>query len=239
MSNFMEFGFGQDDANIGAKIKKFKAEAGKDYRISFAWWPLTADGKLDLDAKTPRFIGAKRAYIKDVGFVVVTDPEMDTFGSPVREAIATIIIQWPTNSQGEVDKARLQDQDFQVLPWVFSADKYRTFAPIHKEFHMGKYDLMMSCTDTVYQKMTFRPSSQNLLRILMEKEGAATMVRAIHADVEKVARMIRGELGREMTPAQIRQKLSGGGPAPVSAPGAGKNGVSTDDLDAMMDGLLD
>ena len=58
-TGYAEFGFGDGDASVKSKgNKRFDPkELDKTYRVSFVWWPGLEEGKLDMDAETPRFIG--------------------------------------------------------------------------------------------------------------------------------------------------------------------------------------
>ena len=48
--SFASFSFGRDDDNIGGNKKRFKAQGGNRYRVSFAWWKGVEDGKLNMNA---------------------------------------------------------------------------------------------------------------------------------------------------------------------------------------------
>jgi len=239
MSSFQEFSFGEGDENVGTRTKRFKAEAGRTYRASLAWWSGIEDGDLDLTEdpdNKPRFIGAQRNYIKDVGYVINRGPEFTKLagGEPPRMAIATILINWPMDSKGNLDKAAIAAGDFQVHPWVIGQDKYKTIEPIHKEFHFGTHDLKMMCSDTQFQKITFSPCKDSLLAAIKEKGGK--LWKKIVADVQQVAANIQNEIGREMTLDQIREKLTG---SPGGNPAAPAMAMATEEIDSLVDNLLE
>lgn len=242
MSGFQQFGFGRDDAGIGDKSKKFKAEQGKSYRISFAWWDQTEDGQMNLDAPTPEFVGAMRHYKQGVGYFLNKGPEFTALaGNPPKQAIGTIIIVWPTDSKGVLDKARLAaDEGIDVLPWIFSADKYKQFGQIHAEFPVGEHDVKLDCTDTQYQKMTFTPCKDSILRKLRDNPKAKAIMDRIQARVQEIAGSLQSEIARDLSLDQIRAKLSGDSGSGSGNSGGGNMAGATvsENIDDLVDGLL-
>lgn len=245
MSNdYMEFGFGEGDENIGSgKFDRFKAKEGESYRVSFVWWEMAA-GKPNLDAKSPRFIGAKRHYIPNVGYFLSKGPEYDKIaGGPPKAQVATVIVIWPTTRKGEVDKTRFQAGDFDVKPWIFGQDKYEQLKRRHDEFPFGSYDLSIVCTDTQYQKMDLSPCRDNLFRKCTENDKLKPIVDEILAKVtaivganEKGEPMgLRGIIARDLSLEKIREKLGG-----APAGGAAALGPeTTSQVDAILDDLID
>jgi len=237
MSGFKQFGFGEGEEPEG-KSNRFKGVGGASYRVSFAWWPGIEDGDLDLDAQTPIFTGAQRNYLPGVGYFLNHGPEYTKIAGnePPRMAIGTVLIVWPLDSQGNLDKAAMQKGEMQVKPWIFSQDKYDSFKPIHKEFPFGSHDMTIQCTDTQYQKMTFSPCKESLLRSIKEK--APKHFAKIVEKVASVAGTIQRDIGRDLTLDQIREKMSGSGGAarPTSA---APDPQTTEDIDNIVDNLLD
>jgi hypothetical protein len=236
MSNFKDFGFGQGDEAISSgKFERAKFKEGETYRISFVWWPTTPDGKVDLAAPTPRFKGAKRFFIPGVGYVLDSGPEVAKIaGAPSKMTVASIIAMWPTNRKGELDKERFVRGDVEVKPWVFSGQIYENLARRHNEFHFGESDLSIKCTDTQYQKLDLASCKGNLYKTAMDTPKLSPLVEAIQASVKAIEEGIENLIGRDMTPAQLREKLggaSGGG-------SVGGGSVTTSDVDSMIDDLL-
>lgn len=232
--SFQQFGFGRGDDNIGKRGRRFKGEGGNRYRVSIAWWEGVEDGDLNLNAATPEFTGAQRNYIPGVGYVINKGPEYTKLaGDTPRMSIGTIIVVWPTDKRGALDKAAIGRGEFDVLAWIFSQDKYKDLEPIHQEFHFGQHDVTINCTDTTYQKMSFSPCKDSLLAKLKEKGGK--LWTNIVEQVQAVAGTIQDEIGRELTLDQIREKMNGGGGGD-SQPSAA---VATDDIDSLVDNLLD
>lgn len=229
MSGYQEFGVGSGDDHVGRKSNKFKGEQGRVYRVSLAYWPIK-DGKLDLDATSPKFIGAMRNYLQGVGYFMNKGPEYTKIaGVAPRQAVGTTIVVWPTNNKGELDKARLQNREFEPFIWIFSADKYKQIAAVHGEWHLGQCDLKVTCTDTQYQKMTFSPCKDSLLRKLVnDKDLTDRIVEASAA--------LKDEIARDMSLDDIRTKMTGG--AGSSGNAAGFAAVTTENVDDVVDDLL-
>ena len=236
MSNFLEFGFGNNDEKVGAKNRRFKAKDGETYRLSFIWWPGLEEGAPNLDASTPKFIGCKRLYIQGVGYFMDKGPEyVKLAGSPSKMYAGTIVCQWPTNSQGKLDAARFQSGDFDVLSWVMSTDKYRAIGSSHDQFPLGKHDLTLKCTDAQYQKLTILPCRENLFRELLEK--FPEKAKRIMSEALELASELPRDIAQDLTLDQIREKLGAGGGSSIASGGAPVSNQSAD-FDGMLDNLL-
>ena len=238
MSDFIQqFGFGQGDRGIGQQSKRFKGEGGKRYRISFAWWEGIEDGTPNFEGETPQFVGGRRLYIPNVGYVFDKGPEYAKYAPDgARTSIATIIVVWPTMSNGKLDEDLFKRGDFDVMPWVFGQNKYRDLEPNHANFHFGTNDLVINCTDSQYQKMSFVSAPDNLFREVVEGKFAKKMQGRgadLMSDVQGLVGNITGEIARDMTLDQIREKMGGATTTPVDDNG------SVGDVDDMLSDLLD
>jgi len=234
---FIEFGFGENDDRVGGqKFERFKGKEGENYRVSFVWWPTKADGVTpDLDAKTPRFVGAKRLYIPGVGYVLDKGPEYGQFGQS-KLNVVTILAVWPTNRKGELDRARFSAGEVDVKPWIFGKDKYEQLRRRHDEWPFGSYDLTIACTDTQYQKMDLSPCRESLYRKVLESDKTKALASDIIAQVNTIASNIQDILARDVSIDKIREKLSG-----TSSPsgsdrghGGGSSSVNTAAIDDLL-----
>ncbi len=244
MSNgaFVEFGFGQNDENIGRKSVKFKGETGRQYRLSMCWWEGIDDGKIDLTGKTPKFVGAKRFYFEGVGYILDGGPEFAKIaGQAARLSIATVVVNWPIGPDGSIDMDRVKKLDFKVLPWIFSEDKYKSFTPIHREFHFGQHDLTVNCSDSKYQKMTFSPCKDSLLAKLAgsDKATAKAVTEHVIERTQAIVANIQAEIGRELSIDKLREKLAGGGGGNAGNAAAAAGAAATADIDGLVDDILD
>lgn len=239
--HLMEFGFGQNDEVASGKTQKYKGETGKTDRISFVWWEVV-DGKPVLDAKSPKFIGAKRNYLPNVGYFLNKGPEYTKIaGEQPKTQIATIIAVWPTSKDGDLDKSRLKD--VRVMPWIFSSDKYENLKRRHNQFHVGKHDILATCTAADFQKMDFVPCTESIFATLLnsDKEPARKIAETILAKVAAIASNISNDIARDLTLDQIREKLTGSsGSGPVAGGGfGGGNTVAGDAVDEILNDLID
>jgi len=244
MSGFQEFGFGEGDENLGSKSKRFKAKEGEKYRVSFPWLPGIEENKPNFDAPTPKFTGCKRLYLAGVGYFLDKGPEyVKLAGAQSKMQVATLIIKWPTDSNGALDKAKFQDGQFEVMPWIMSADKYRNIEQNHREFPLGQHDLSLTCTDTQFQKITISPCRENLFRKLFEKDPGGLAGKIIAAMKDAIP-TVQPELAQDLTLDQIRERLGrggAGGGGPRGGGGGGGGGTAaggSGDFDNMLDDIL-
>lgn len=248
MSNFQSFGFGQNDTGIGSRAEKFKGEKGKTYRIGFAWWEgmdgedfsvesLTPpDGD---DAKlTPKFIGGPRHYIQGVGYVLNKGPEFtQLIGSTPKMMIATIIVSWPLGKGGQPTKESLFGGMPDVMPWIFSQDKYEKLKKMHLSgYPMHDWDVQIDCEDTQFQKFNFLPAKQNIFKEMLksQNEQGQEIARHIVERVRALAANLEREIGQNLTLEQLKEKMGVESSGPVGNVVAGDQ-----DVDNLLGSMLD
>lgn len=225
---FVDFGFGDGDKGLGRKIKKFDPEANKSYTVSFVWYrAYNADGTPDL-TKGLRFVNCERIYKEGVGYFLYKSPAYAEFGKP-KTAIATILAVWPTDNKGRVDLSRLTDVE--VMPWIFSADKYELLARCNDKHPLVSKDVEIVCTDAKFKKITLTPDNDSVMNRLRAKAGDSSVVsellKGIYADVDAIASNLRREMARDMSLDEIREKLG----MDVAGPAAGaRTSRDADDL---------
>jgi hypothetical protein len=218
-------------------VDKYKGEAGNSDRISFVWWPEDEEGTPDL-SQLPRFVGGKRHYIKGVGYFWDKGPEFTKIaGKEAKKMAATIIAVWPTDKDGQIDKESPGLHRVRVMPWIFSADKYKILKRKHNEWPVGAHDMVLSCTDSQFQKMDISACRESLFAKLIasDKDGAKGIVKKMNADIAAIAASLGGMIANDYTIDQVREKLGGGG-------GGGDLGgaVANDaQVDAMLDDIID
>jgi len=240
MSGFQQFGFGENDGNVGSKGKRLKMSKGEIVRVSFLWWPGLDEGKPNLDAVTPGFTGAPRHYLKGVGYFINQGPEYTKIaGEAPKTRINTIIIKWPLKSGGKLDAEGIQAGNFEAMYWVFDPDKYEELKPIHGEWHLGSHDLTIKCTDQDFQKMAFSPCKDSVLRKLLEKGTDHPLVQQILQAGQRLIPGVNDEVGKIMSLDQIREKLAGGGTAGGTGGSPVNDAVATEEIDGALDDLLD
>jgi hypothetical protein len=242
----LEFGFGDNDENVGIKSKRYKGKEGETNRVSFVYFDGLAEGKPEVgpDAKSdgpwpsPKFRGVKRLYIPGVGYFQDKGPEWVKLagGNPSKLYCATILCVWPTDARGTLDNPRFLAGQFEVMPWIMSTDKYRAIEARHKEFPLGCHDMTLTCTDAQYQKIDISPCKEGLFRKLLEKNPARAkqVIDAARVVLENLDR----DLAQDLSLDQIREKLGKAGGASPVAGGGGAVTSNSADFDGMLDDML-
>jgi len=237
-TGYVELTFGENDDQIGSNSMRFKAKGGECYRASMAWWPENQDGTLNMDGNTPKFLAANRVYIAGVGYVMIKDPEyVKLAGKEPKPGVSTVIVLWPTDKTGELDKAKFnKGEGLEVLIWTMSKEKYNAIKKIaNNGFPFSNFDLSIDCSDTQYQKMSFTPCQENLLKKIFNSPKAKTLGDRLRELIKNAVAALPNELAKDLTIDQIRERLSGQDGAPISPTGA----VATQDVDAMIDDILE
>jgi len=239
MSNgYIELTFGENDDQIGSNMSRFKAKGGESYRVSLAWWPIKEDGSLEMEGATPKFIAAMRNYIPGVGYVMNKGPEYTKLaGKEPKPNVTTVVVVWPTTKAGDLDKERFnKGEGIDVSIWTISKEKYQSIKKIAGNgFPYSKFDLSIDCSDTQYQKMSFTPCQENLLKKILGSSKAKKLGDRLLEQIKAAIDAAPNELAKELTIDQIRERLAGQENSPVSGAGA----VATEDVDAMIDGILE
>lgn len=211
LTGFTSFTFDDGDDKVGQKSNRFKAKDGETYRTSFAWFPGTEEGTPDY-TRNPKYIGCKRGFRDGVGYFLASSPELEKLSqNPPKPVVGTVMVLWPTDRKGELDKARLSSGDFDVKSFVFSEDKYQDLKTKNSEFPFGKHDVKITCTDAQYQKLTFSSCKDSCLELILAKkpEVYARLLDEVRAAIEALP----GEMASNLTVQQVRDKIAkkGGG----------------------------
>lgn len=229
---FLDFGMGMGDDDVGKKSQNFKVKDDTSYRVTFGWFSVrhedgtwhddeayTKEGTLTEEAVI-RFAGCQRIYKKGVGQILYKGPAYAQFGKP-RDAIATILVVWPTDDEGELDVEKFKKgKGWEVMPWIHGdGEKYVSIKKLNKRFPLMTSDVMISCPSNggEYQKMSFTPENSNLLQKLLgsEKPEAQAISGKIIADIKAVAATIHAEMARDLTIDEIKEKAGQDGDSPV------------------------
>ena len=231
---FNDFTIGSGDDAVGKVTKRFKLKDDTTYRVTFAWFSvLTEDGwndelafdeegTLNTDAQI-RFVGCERIYKEGFGYILYKGPAYAQFGQP-KQTVGTILVVWPTDKEGDLDASSFAaGKGYSVQPWLFSPAKYDAIKKSHKRFPLVGHDMSLACPSdgAQYQKVTFTPEPENLFQKLLsskkpEIRGIATK---IMKDVAAVAQTIHGEMARNLTVDEVREKLGEDVESPTGATG--------------------
>jgi len=239
---FQDFTFDEGDDNVRRRASRFKAKEDTHYRCSVAWYFKKKDAEgndtdeFDFDKK-PRFTGCKRHYKKGVGFFLHNGPEYTKIsGEPPKQCVASIFVFWPVDSKGRLRKEEFaRGEGFQVLPWVMSAERYNELKGDEEDFPLGTTDRKLFCKDAQYQKLDIKVSKECFFRTLLEsdKPKAKAVAESIIAEVRTLEAGIFNEMARNLTIAQIREKLGAEGAGGVVS------GAADEEVDSLVGNLLD
>jgi hypothetical protein len=194
-----------------------------------------------LDLTEARFRVAEAAFKQGLGFVQfpkrdgLTQEELKVWskvGDP-RTYVTTLLLVYPTDSDGEVDMDRLAKGGWKLKPWRFSPEKYDKIFKINKGLaeagsSVTMYDLFLSCKETQYQQID------------ITQAGPAIWMRhdALKRPILNKASDLYSKINpfRVMTTDELREKLGMSAPA-VSMGGMGGD-LSTDDVSSFLKDVL-
>lgn len=190
--------------------KRFKANEGQRYRFSFAWWPGSEDLKPDpsLKANSPRFLGAFRHWSSETGYVINQSPEYaEVLGTRPTRAMATVIISWPMDYRGNL-RADQVSSLYEVHPWVMSERTYNEIREIHKQAHLGSHDLLANCVSGKFQRLEFRPITNNIFQGIKEnnKEVLQVAYKDILNKVQCILPDLESHIGSRVSLEEIRER---------------------------------
>jgi len=251
----MDFSTNLGDDDVRSKGGRFKAKDETTYRASMGWLsvPTIKDGKVvawDDEAAFPaeggihpdakiRYTGCDRVYIKGCGYVMYAGPAYAKFlgGKKPRTTVATIIVLWPTDSEGDLDEAKFKaGKGWDVKSFVFDLGKYNDIKAKDKRFALTSHDISMACPEngSEFQKLQFTPEGESLLRMVLESENPhfQEVARRIRADIAGVALTIRDDVARLMTVSEIEDKLSGKENSPAKS-----KSLTSGDVKSLLGGL--
>lgn len=228
--SFSDFTFDEGDRKLSNNTKRLKFKNGETVRISFAWFPTNDNGDYDLSAN-PRFRGGNRIWVNGVGYVVASSPEVAKIaGATPKMTVATVVVVWPTDKNGTIDKARMKNGECDVIPWVFSKRKYSELKAVASEWPLGEHDLKITCTEEQYQQTTLTNCRENFLNKLQAAGGST--FGEIMERVESVANDLNSFIGNEYTVDQLKEKMG-------MATSSSTTESTTEEVDDLIDNMLD
>lgn len=228
--SLQEFSFDDGDNSIGDEVKRLKFKKDQTIRISFAWFPKDDKGNYNLSA-TPRFTGGNRVYVQNVGYILVNSPEvLKITQAQAKMSVATVVVIWPTDSKGNIDKARMKNGECSVVPWIFSKKKYAELKTIATEWPLGEHDLKITCTEEQYQQTTQTNCRESFLNKLQSK--GATSFDDIMERVESVSKELADFIGMDLSIDKLREKMG------LSTSGS-NTAQTTEEVDDLIDDMLE
>lgn len=85
---------------------------------------------------------------------------------------ATVVAVYDVDKKGN-----LRGKDFDLQIWLFSGAKFGQLKTLNKEFPFKDHDLLITCTDEDFQKLTIMPAKDSL--IARDPEWAAEVTEAL------------------------------------------------------------
>lgn len=143
-----------------------------------------------------------------------------------RDYFTTLVIQYPTNRDGDVNMDMLKAGGWKLLPWRFSADRYLQILKRNKGLaangvSIATQDLEISCKDTQFQNIVIDIAGPALYRVSPKFQNLV-LSKAIEM-YDKLCPF------REISTADLKIKLG------ISS-GGGMN-IGPDDFDGVLDGV--
>lgn len=243
MAGFSDFSLGGSAPILSGDKVRWKPQKGK-YRVTFVALPgLDKNAPQFEDSNgnptAPSFKGGKRLYNQKVGYFLDHGPEYQKFADDAskgsKTSIATTLVFWPVDANGNLDKARFANGEYEIKTWVFSLDKYKQLDAINGEFPLSQHDLSITVTDPQFHKMSFAPCKESLLKTLADKgsdhfKSIVDHARGIHANIQN-------DIAQDLTIDQIRERVSGQVGSPTGNKGGGSFNSSFD-ADDILDDVL-
>lgn len=242
--------FDQGDRDLDASGDRIKFESGRTYRLSFVIFPATADKKPDF-TKPPRWWQAERYWNSHIKQYVVYDDSHRRFltgTDKARHSAATVVILWPTDSKGKLDPGRIE-MDSKVGYVLLDKDKYANIKALQDEYPLGDNDVMVTCTDTNFQKITVRNTKGNMFEQMAAKAAAdpngaaARIVGGMLDRIKRLAVKLNGsEIAHKLTAAEVDNKIRGAaaggrGGAAGAAAAASASVPSAEEIDNLIGNL--
>lgn len=235
MSDLETFGFGENDRGMSASKARLKMEKNQKARISFIYWQGLETGDPLLEG-SPRFVHGKRHFKQNVGYVLNQGPEYTKLlGDDPKVRINTIVVKWPILADGKVDAENLAAAE--VMYWVMDAGKYEELKTMHGDFPLSNSDVLVTCTDSTFQKLTLAVRAESVLQKLLAASATKPSMRNLLDGIFDQARAmipgLKAQIGQTLTIAQIREKLG------MGSVGGGSAGTSaSEDMEADLESML-
>lgn len=241
--SFKQFGFGNGDSTFLNKDKRLKLGKGEKARISFLWWPGLAEGTPLNMSGSPIFVGAKRAYIKGVGFFIHNGPEYDTLPIEGRpgDRMVSIIVRWPLLHNGTISKEGIREGGAEVMYLLIDSRKLDALRTMHTEYPLSVHDVNITCDEPNYQQWTMSNARESILNQMITKDPTLPITQNILDAGRRLTADASFQIGQDLTVEQIRTKLGlpTSGPRPGASGGPVPDAVSLAGVNEAISGLLD
>lgn len=127
---------------------------------------------------------------------------------------ATIVVRYETDNNGNMIDYGNGAWSYKLFAYTFSTDKFPTLKSLHKEWGLQNVDLLLTCSDIEFQKVTINPARQCIYRA-NEQVLAEVQLKA----KELYEKNLNRHLGNSMSDEEILVTLGLAAPAPVGGAG--------------------
>lgn len=191
-----------DDIQINSLEKLPKLKKEETARIGFVLFnekgaPLIKMSHYFYDGASKKlFLAPKNKEVLAHVINKLGEPKI-RFGTPV--------ILYQTDQYGNLPA----QWSYAIHAFVFSTDKFPILKSLHKEWGFDSHDVLMTCTESEYQKLSMNIARECLWRTLPAEFLSDIQEKATLAYEKHINRM----MGRPMPDAEILSILGMGGPA--------------------------
>lgn len=129
-----------------------------------------------------------------------------------RKRFGGLVCQFNTDTKGNV----LKPFGFSLRLWRFNVDTFVSLRQLHKEWNLKEHDLLVTCTDEVYQKNTFTICRESIIAMDDFKKAYGEQVAGwLSATLPRIDRM----LGKRLSAVEWNEVLFGSSAAVSVAAG--------------------
>lgn len=214
MAEMKEYGFA-DESVKQYEFELYKGRKGQTDRLGL----LRDTGPL----------GARVHFKEGIGYFVCLSEfkSMETspgkfVDSPVRIAVCCKacegarkrfvipIIRYGTDASGRM----LKELSYQLMAWVYTDDKFIMMRTLNQEFPLNKHDVLVTCTEESYQKLTIQACKESLVRHAnWPADSKQTLTSWAQSMAPKMGRL----LGKRYNEQELLVKLGLAQPAAAAA----------------------
>lgn len=165
------------------------------------------------DFSSPKLLMFDQYWNESLKILAVRDPacnseEDDKVWNRLAEPqtkIVTVVVQWPTTSDGDIDQSRIKN--YRVLPWKFGPNFYRELARLDLSAkkdgsRLGHKDIQIVCKDTNFQNNTPSLFGKATWRSLPQEDQEKILYQA-----HKIITSPAIYPAKVMTTAELREKM--------------------------------
>lgn len=190
------FSFDEGDV-FGYTPERFRGQEGCEYRLSFGWWPGSEVLSPEFGT-SPRFYEEIRHWdASGHRYILNRGGEYSEMFGPGRRVAGTAVVSWPVDPMGRLIPGDISK--YRVMSWVLTPPQISKIREIHKEFHLGKFDVILRCDNERFQNFIYMPAKRN---IFAEFQGSSGIKSSIYGDIVRkvhyIISNIRSYLGQDI-----------------------------------------